>query len=249
MGVEKDINLIHGDCLEKMKDIPNESIDMILCDLPYGTTNCEWDVKIDLVQLWKEYKRIIKEHGTIVLFSQLPFTCELIADAAVPFRYEWIWRKTQGAGFLNSRKMPLRAHESILVFYKHLPTYNPQMRAGKPYVNVHKKDKTSAIYAGDIGCKTVNNGDRYPIDVITFENHNSKSKKHPTEKPVSLLKYLIKTYTNPGETVLDNTMGSGSTGVACVNIGRKFIGIELDDHYYDVAVERINAAKEEHEQS
>ena len=238
------IDLRHGDCLELMKNIPDASVDMVLCDLPYGTTDCEWDEKIDLVQLWKQYKRIIKEHGAIVLFSQLPFGCELIADATVPFRYEWIWNKCVSTGFLNAKKMPLRRHENIFVFYKKLPTYNPQKTKGKPY-KVTMGSSTS-IY-GKKPKVTTNNktGERYPVDILQFNNANHKNAYHPTQKPVPLLEYLIKTYTNPDELVLDNCMGSGSTGVACINTGRNFIGMELDDHYYEVAKKRIETASEE----
>ena len=237
--------LILGDCLEKMKDIPDESVDMIFADLPFGTTDAPWDKKIDLVQLWREYKRIIKERGAIVLFSQLPFTCELITNATVPFRYEWIWQKTHSTGFLNAHKMPMRAHENILVFYKHLPTYNPQYTYSKPYtVQCNSK---SELYSNKEPVSFSSDGRRYPIDVLQFSNHSgvyfgaeNNNHFHSTQKPVPLLEYLIKTYTNPGETVLDNTMGSGSTGVACVNTGRNFIGIELDEKYYKIACDRIN---------
>lgn len=239
------ITLQHGDCLELMKDIPDESVDMILCDLPFGVTCTDWDKKINLAQLWQEYKRIIKEHGAIVLFSQLPFSCELIADAAVPFRYEWIWQKTLPAGFVLAHKMPMRIHENVLVFYKKLPTYNPQKTKGKPYNKGNGKACTQ-IYGTVKETERINDGDRFPVDVITFSNQsgelNNTKRLHPTQKPVPLLEYLIKTYTNPGDTVLDNTMGSGSTGVACVNTGRNFIGMELDDAFFNIASDRINEA-------
>ena len=190
--------LLCGDCLELMKRIQNGSIDMVLSDLPYGTTRCRWDTPINLQELWKQYRRVVKKNGAIVLFSAQPFTTELISSNKAMYRYEWIWRKTQPSGFMNAKKMPLRTHENIEIFYRKPPTYNPQM------------------------------------------THGDKSKRlHPTQKPVDLLEYLVKTYTNTGETVLDNCMGAGSTGVACLNTGREFVGIELDLEYYQIAKERI----------
>ena len=236
------IDLKHGDCLELMKDIPDKSIDMILCDLPYGTTQNKWDTVIPLNDLWNQYKRIIKDNGAIVLFSQPPFDKILACSNLKMFRYEWIWQKENSTGFLNAKKMPLKIHENILVFYKKLPTYNPQMRLGfKPYRC--KQGRHTTNY-GDYkrGHLTESNGERYPIDIINFQREVSL---HPTQKPVALLEYLIKTYTNESEIVLDNCMGSGSTGVACVNTNRNFIGFELDENYFDIAKTRINNALEE----
>lgn len=236
------IKLKCGDCLELMKNIPNKSIDMILCDLPYGTTQNKWDTVIPLNDLWNQYKRIIKDNGAIVLFSQPPFDKILACSNLKMFRYEWIWQKENSTGFLNAKKMPLKIHENILVFYKKLPTYNPQMRLGfKPYRC--KQGRHTTNY-GDYkqGHLTESNGERYPIDIINFKREVSL---HPTQKPVALLEYLIKTYTNESETVLDNCMGSGSTGVACVNTNRNFIGFELDENYFDIAKTRINNALEE----
>ena len=236
------IDLKYGDCLELMKDIPNKSIDMILCDLPYGTTQNKWDTVIPLNDLWNQYKRIIKDNGAIVLFSQPPFDKILACSNLKMFRYEWIWQKENSTGFLNAKKMPLKIHENILVFYKKLPTYNPQMRLGfKPYRC--KQGRHTTNY-GDYkrGHLTESNGERYPIDIINFQREVSL---HPTQKPVALLEYLIKTYTNESETVLDNCMGSGSTGVACVNTNRNFIGFELDENYFNIAKTRINNALEE----
>ena len=231
------IDLRCGDCLEVMKDIPDESIDMILCDLPYGTTRNKWDSIIPLDKLWNEYERIIKDNGAIVLFSQMPFTAELTHSNLKLFKYEWIWEKDNGTGFLNAKKMPLKIHENILVFYKKLPTYNPQMRTGfKPYKCKQGRHSTNyGLY--EQGHITESNGERYPIDIIEFKKDSGL---HPTQKPVALLEYLIKTYTNEGDVVLDNCMGSGSTGVACVNTNRDFIGIELDEKYFNIAKERIN---------
>ena len=227
---------MQGDCLELMKNIPDGSIDMILCDLPYGTTRNKWDCVIPLDKLWCQYNRIIKENGCIALFAQTPFDKVLGASNLEILRYEWIWQKDNGTGFLNAKKMPLKMHENILVFYKSIPTYNPQMRNGfKPYTQ--KSGKGSSNYGKQISVITHNNGVRYPIDVLNFKR--DKNKFHPTQKPVVLLEYLIKTYTNEGETVLDNCAGSGSTGVACVNTNRNFIGIELDENYFNIAKTRI----------
>lgn len=233
------IDIKQGDCLELMKDIPDESIDMILCDLPYGTTKNKWDSVIPLNKLWKSYERIIKDNGAIVLFSQMPFSAELVHSNLKLFKYEWIWEKDNGTGFLNAKKMPLKIHENILVFYKKLPLYNPQMRTGfKPYKC--KQGRHSTNYgAYEQGHITESNGERYPIDIIKFKKDSGL---HPTQKPVELLEYLIKTYTNENETVLDNCMGSGSTGVACVNTNRSFIGYELDEKYFEIAGKRINEA-------
>lgn len=231
------IDLRQGDCLELMKDIPDKSIDMILCDLPYGTTKNKWDSIIPLDTIWKQYERIIKDNGVICLFAQSPFDKVLGCSNLKLLRYEWIWEKDNGTGFLNAKKMPLKIHENILVFYKKSPCYNPQMRTGfKPYKCT--QGRYSPNY-GDYkqGHITESNGERYPIDVIKF---GRKCGFHPTQKPVELLEYLIKTYTNEGDVVLDNCMGSGSTGVACVNTNRNFIGIELDENYFNIAKERIN---------
>lgn len=232
--------LYKGDCLEVMRQIHDKSIDMILCDLPYGTTRNKWDSVIPLNKLWECYERIIKDNGVIVLFSQMPFTAELVASNKKLFKYEWIWQKDNGTGFLNAKKMPLKIHENIEVFYKNTPTYNPQMRKGyTPYTQ--KSGRGSSNYGKQISVITTNNGERYPIDVIEFKR--DKEKIHPTQKPVELLKYLIKTYTKENEIVLDNCMGSGSTGIACRETNRNFIGIEIDEGYYNVAKERIGEIK------
>lgn len=246
--------LYQGDCLEVMKQIPDKSIDMILCDLPYGTTRCKFDVVIPFEPLWKEYKRIIKDNGAIVLFSQQPFTSDLIQSNRKMYRYEIIWKKTLPTGFLNAKKMPMRCHENICVFYKHLPTYNPIMRKvertdiGRKRINSGKAEQYNEFR--DDNWEWVETGERYPTDVIKFSNWNGalfgnvdKTVRHPTSKPIDLLEYLIKTYTNERETVLDNCMGSGSAGVACVNTNRDFIGIELDENYFNIAKQRIEEAK------
>ena len=229
------IDLKCGDCLELMKDIPDESIDMILCDLPYGTTACKWDMVIPFDKLWTQYNRIIKDDGAIALFSQIPFTASLVNSNIKMFRYEWIWEKDNGTGFLNANKMPLKIHENIEIFYKKTPVYNPQMRTGfKPYKTFTGRKTTN--YGDFDRVETKSNGERYPIDIIKFKKDSGL---HPTQKPVALLEYLIKTYTNEGATVLDNCMGSGSTGVACINTDRNFIGIELDEKYFNIAKNRI----------
>ena len=241
----ENINLFHGDCLEVMKDIPNKSIDMILCDLPYGTTKCKWDTIIPFEPLWEQYKRIIKDNGAIVLFASQPFTSVLVTSNIKMFKYEWIWHKNKGGNPLNAKKIPMKQHESILVFYKKSPTYNPQLeeRYGQGKDRVKYKVQggrfnDDRVY-GDVD-NVVRNTQyselRLPQSVQFF---NVERGLHPTQKPVRLLEYLIKTYTNENEVVLDNCMGSGSTGVACVNTNRKFIGIELDETYFNIAKERI----------
>ena len=220
-----------------MKNIPDKSIDMILCDLPYGTTHNKWDNVIPMEPLWKQYNRIIKDHGAIVLFSQMPFGASLIMSNPKMFRYEWIWEKNQAVGFLNAKKMPLRKHENILVFYKHLPTYNPQglIKLDEPIQKEGSANRNGKNY-GVADKSFIRTHTNYPTDIITF---SKDSGYHPTQKPVDLLEYLIKTYTNEGDTVLDNCMGSGSTGVACVNTNRDFIGMELNEEYFKIACGRI----------
>lgn len=234
------MKLLQGDCLELMKDIPDGSIDMVLCDLPYGTTQNKWDTTIPLDSLWEQYKRVCKKNAAILLFGQMPFSAALVMSNLKDFRYQIIWEKTKAGGFLDARRKPMRAHEDINVFYRALPTYNPQMQAGGAYRVTHVSNGDGRCYGKFERMNTVNvnTGTRFPRDVIKFANGNYKS-PHPTQKPVPLLEYLVKTYTNPGELVLDNCMGSGSTGVACVNTGRDFIGMELDEHYFTIAKERI----------
>ena len=235
------VHLIKGDCLEVMKNIKDNSIDMILCDLPYGTTANKWDTIIPLDKLWEQYNRIIKDNGVIALFSQMPFSAKLVSSNYKNFRYEWIWEKEQGTGFLNAKKMPLKAHENILIFYKKLPLYNPQWEWGKPYKRLCIS-KFSSNYGKQVyGVSSISDGRRYPKDIIKIKRDKANINFHPTQKPVELLSYLIKTYTSDGDPILDNCMGSGSTGVAVLEVGgdRKFIGIELDDKYFDIACNRI----------
>lgn len=245
MDLNKEINLIYGDCLEKMKEIPDKAIDMILCDLPYGTTQNKWDSVIPLDIIWEQYKRIIKDNGAIALFAQTPFDKVLGVSNLKMLRYEWIWKKETGTGFLNAKKMPLKDHENILVFYKKLPTYNPQMGEGKPYKKRRRTGQVSTNYRKDVVDEIIiaSNGERYPLTVLEFPRDRAKSPLHPTQKPVALLEYLIKTYTNEGETILDNCMGSGSTGIACINTNRKFIGIEKDEKYFEIACNRIKEVR------
>ena len=241
LNIKDNIKLYKGDCLEVMKNIPNKSIDMILCDLPYGTTKCKWDNIIPFEPLWGQYNRIIKDNGAIVLFGSEPFSSTLRMSNIKNYKYDWKWDKVRGVGHLNAKKRPMMCIEDIMVFYKKQCKYNPQMRdRDKPRIS--KNNATQEVYG-----KTNKNfvGDtldkKYPLNLITFSKSTQKDMLlHPTQKPVALLEYLIKTYTNEGEIVLDNCMGSGSTGVACINTNRKFIGIELDEKYFDIACNRIN---------
>jgi site-specific DNA-methyltransferase (adenine-specific) len=237
------IQLIKGECLEAMKGIPTGSIDAIITDPPYGTTKCKWDSVIPFEPMWEQLNRIIKSNGAIVLFSSQPFTSKLIVSNIKNFRYEWIYKKTMPSNFMNAKKMPMKWHENILVFYKKLPTYNPQMREAKERTDVMKKrDRSEGVY-GKTGEKEGyvfrNNGLKHPKTIIEVSNADQTNKLHPTQKPILLMEYLIKTYTNENEIVLDFTMGSGTTGVAAKNLNRSFIGIELDDKYFEIAQERI----------
>lgn len=257
----------NGDCIELMNNIESKSIDMILCDLPYGcTARNRWDIVIPPDKLWEQYTRIIKDHGAIVLFGKQPFTSMMIMSNPKMYRYNLVWRKNLKTGNLNARRMPMGAYEDIMVFYNKPPTYNPQ-----------KIPRTYQVPSGNkFNSKTLNYGkqreeyidrqsdwlmpddvidyeDGYTLDALDLENemlyikcvHNSSGKLHPTQKPVELCEWLINTYTNPGEIVLDNCMGSGSTGVACVNTNRDFIGIELDNKYFEIAKRRMNDALNE----
>lgn len=236
-----DLTLLQGDCLELMKGIPDGSIDLILCDLPYGTTACKWDTVIPFEPLWKQYNRIIKDNGAIALFGSEPFATELRHSNLKMFKYDWIWEKEQGANFMLCKYQPYKVHEIISIFSKKTHIYLPQMTEGSPYIS--GKGTSGAITRNVVKVQTKNNGTRYPRSVQKFNTEKSKGSFHPTQKPVSLLEYLVKTYTNEGDVVLDNCMGSGSTGVACINTGRKFIGMELDKRYFDIAVNRIAEAQ------
>jgi len=240
-----ELNTIYNeDCLEGMKGIPDKSVDMILADLPYGTTQNKWDSVIPLDRLWEQYNRIIKDNGAIVLTAQTPFDKVLGVSNLKQLKYEWIWDKKLATGHLNSKRMPLKRHENILVFYKRPPVYNPQFTKGEPY------DKGFALRESENWGKQVavsgknESGRRHPTSLIVKSNANQRIKVHPTQKPVELFEYLIKTYTNEGETVLDNCMGSGTTAIACLNTDRQYIGFELDADYYKLANERIAKHKE-----
>ena len=234
------IKLIQGDCLEVMKVIPDKSIDAIICDLPYGTTACKWDSIIPFEPLWEQYKRIIKDNGAIVLTASQPFTSALVMSNPKWFKYEWIWNKKAGGNFLNANRTPLAIHESVLVFYKKFGAYNPQMTIGKTRSKGGKKYKNNGVYGDykEMPKKIYNQ--YYPKSIIDdCSNSSRKDRVHPTQKPVALMEYLVKTYTNQGDTVLDNCMGSGTTGLACKNLGRKFISIEQDANYFEIAKTRI----------
>ena len=238
--------LYKGDCLEVMDRLIEEGVkvDAIITDLPYGTTACKWDSIIPLDEMWERLNKLIKPNGAIILFAQTPFDKVLGASNLKMLRYEWIWEKEQGTGGLNANKMPLKKHENILIFYKKLPTYHPQFTHGTPY-KIKRDYNDSEVY-GKTGTRdgyiSNNEGKRYPVSIIKF-NREMKNRYHPTQKPIALLEYLIKTYTNEEELVLDFTMGSGSTGVAALNTNRNFIGIELDEKYFSIAKDRLENIK------
>lgn len=233
-----------GDCLEVMHLIDDASIDMILCDLPYGTTCAKWDSIIPLDKLWAHYERIIKPNGAIVLTAQTPFDKVLGYSNLKLLKYEWIWEKTQATGFYNAKKMPMKAHENILVFYKKPPTYNPQKTTGHKPINSYTKYKETQDRTELYGksTKEITGGgetDRYPRSVITYASDKQKDYLHSTQKPLALMEYLINTYTNEGDLVLDNTSGSGTTGLAAKNLKRNYIMIENDKDIFDICVKRL----------
>ena len=237
------VELLHGDCLELMKNIPDKSIDMILCDLPYGTTACKWDVVIPFEPLWKEYKRIIKDRGCIALFGSEPFSSHLRMSNIKNYKYDWIWNKKKGGNPLLSKLQPIKITETISIF---------NSKIYYPIMTKRDKPKSRGKNKGTIS-DTTNNAfimdkiyyEKYPKNIIEFSNANQNNKYHPTEKPINILEYLIKTYTLENETILDNCMGSGSTGVACINTNRNFIGIEKDDKYFEIAKNRIYKAQQD----
>jgi site-specific DNA-methyltransferase (adenine-specific) len=242
-------HIYHGDCLDVMKGIPDGSVDMILCDLPYGTTKCKWDTIIPFEPLWEQYERVIKENGAIVLTARQPFTSLLILSNLKIFRQTWVWDKVISTNFMNARKMHTQGFEDIVVFYKKLPTYNPQMEEGRPYKderNIPYRTKTEALGSRAPYLPQNNKGERYPRGIIRISARNN-SPLHPTQKPVQLFEYLIKTYTNEGEIVLDNCIGSGTTAIACINTGRNFIGIEKEQKYVELARRRVEEVSEESE--
>lgn len=232
-------DLYLGNCLEVMTSIPDNSVDMILCDLPYGTTQNKWDAVIPFEALWKAYGRIVKKNGAIVLTAAQPFSSALVMSNPDDFKYQWVWVKSKITGVLNAKKMPVRKHEQVLVFAKGPTTYNAQGLI--PKGTVTKQGGCSDNYGERSSAAYVQEWTNWPRDVLEIPSEGKT--QHPTQKPVALMQYLIKTYTNEGETVLDNTMGSGTTGVACVNTGRNFIGIEMDPGYFAIAQQRIEAAR------
>jgi site-specific DNA-methyltransferase (adenine-specific) len=229
---------LFGDCLELLRQVGDASIDLILCDLPYGTTQCKWDTPIDLAVLWGEYKRIAR--GAIVLTAQTPFDKVLGASNLSMLKYEWIWEKSNPSGHLNSKKAPLKAHENVLIFYDKLPTYNPQKTTGHKRKTATRRTCTTSLYGvQNFAPIAYDSTERYPRSVLRFASDKQHCNLHPTQKPVALMEYMIRTYSNEGATILDNCMGSGTTGVACVNTGRNFIGIDNDLKYFAIAQQRI----------
>lgn len=230
-------SIFQGDCLDLLSAIPTGSIDLIVCDLPYGTTACRWDSVIPFEPLWTQYNRVAKTNAAMIFTACQPFTTALIASNLKAFRYCWVWEKEQGVNFLNAKHQPMKVHEDICVFFRETATYNPQMTPGVPYVS-------GAGDSGEVSGKvpktrSVNSGVRYPRSVQRIQRETGL---HPTQKPVALMEYLIATYSNPGETVLDNCMGSGTTGVAAKRLGRAFVGMEMDPDHYATAVARIGKA-------
>lgn len=237
--------LFNGDCLEVMQNIPDKSIDMVLCDLPYGATNNQWDKIIPFELLWQAYNRIIKDNGCIALFGNQPFTSHLVISNEKYFRYSLVWVKNKFSDFLNAKRKPIKVNEDICIFYKKQPTYNPQYTYAEPYTrwNTQNAVDKQTNYGKHKSNVAKSDGKRLPLTVLNF--NRVERPLHPTQKPVDLLEWLIKTYTNENEIVLDNCMGSGSTGVACLNTNRKFIGIELDEKYFNIAQKRLKEVENE----
>ena len=238
------IKLIHGDCLNIMKTIEDSSVDMILCDLPYGTTACKWDSVIPFEPLWEQYERIIKDNGAIVLFGSQPFTSALIMSNIKLFKYCWVWNKKKAGNIFLAKYQPMKIHEDIVIFSKKTHKYNP-IKVPRDRIKRSKNYGTGEAMGGnrEKENKVYEYTDKNPVSIIEISNAVQKGKLHPTQKPVALLEYLIKTYSNEGDLILDNCMGSGSTGVACINTKRKFTGIELDENYFNIAKKRIEEAQ------
>lgn len=237
--------IFEGDCIEWMQQFPDNCIDMVLCDLPYGTTQNKWDSIVPLDKLWHEYKRIVKKNGAIVLTSHGLFTAQLMLSNPAMFRYKWVWEKSKSTNFLNAKKQPLRKHEDICIFYKQQPTYNPQMLAGEPYDKGIRKNQLSGSYGDFLPVHVHSDGLRYPTDIVYFKTAESEGQViHPTQKPVELGRYMVRTYTNPGDIVLDNTCGSGSFPLAAMLEGRNFIGIEKNENVALFKKEGIDYIKE-----
>ena len=234
------IELMHGDCLELMKDVPDQSVDMILCDLPYGTTACKWDTVIPFEPLWAQYKRVIKRNGAVALFGSEPFSTLLRMSNLAQFKYDWIWDKVRPSGFQIAKYVPMKRHEIVSVFCNATLNWNPQKeKRDKPIKGrVCSSSDSSPLAHNDGVVRTYD--DKNPQSILVYSKQSDGKYVHPTQKPVALMEYLIRTYTNEGETVMDNCMGSGTTGVACVNTGRKFIGMEQDAKYFEIAQKRIH---------
>ena len=237
------------DCLEGMKKIPDGSVDFILSDLPFQMTDCHWDKKIPFEPMWKEFYRVAKKNAAMALFANGKFLIELAASNLKDYRYKIVWLKNLATGFLNAKKMPLKCHEDVLIFYRQLPTYNPQFTQGKPYIHHGNQYRSENYRDGIENWRTSSDGRRFPRDIVKgCQPQVNDTAFHPTQKPVELLEYLIKTYTNEGEVVLDATIGSGSTAVAAINTNRQFIGFELDEKYFEIAQKRISEAQAKREQ-
>jgi DNA modification methylase len=241
--------LMLGDCLERMQEIEDGSVDMVMADLPYGTTACKWDSVIPFEPLWAAYKRVCKKNAAIVLTASQPFTSALVMSNIKDFKYCWVWEKSRPTGHLNANRMPLKNVEDVAVFYSSQVTYIPQMTSGTPnHVtdgHIRQSQATNNCYGKFSNVIQRQTSIKFPKQLLRFQQQDPTKILHPTQKPVALMEYLIRTYTNEGETVLDNTMGSGTTGVACANTGRRFIGIERDDKYFAIAKERIEKAYEQ----
>jgi len=239
--------IILGDCLEVMPHLPEKSIDLVLCDLPYGVTACEWDKRLPLDELFNEYRRLLAPNGAIILTATQPFATDLINACRAWFRYDLVWDKVAPVGFLNSHKMPLRRHESILVFYEHLPVYHPQFTSGRPYRSKGDAERKAGVYKALPALAKENPGLRYPTSILQFprETNNGTTRRlfHPTQKPLSLFEYLIRTYTDPEAVVLDNCLGSGTTALACIATARHYVGIEKDPIFAARSSERVEAAR------
>lgn len=234
--------LMQGDCLQLMKEIPDGYVDMVMCDLPYGTTQNKWDSIIDLTELWKQYKRICKPTAAIVLTAAQPFTSVLVCSNLKDFQCVWVWKKSRATGHLNAKRQPMRQTEDVLVYRPHsVGLYNPQGLREKAQPTIRKGRGGNGTNYGASAVDALQTHEGYPTNVIEFPSEGKNV--HPTQKPVALMEYMVKTYTNPGDTVLDNCMGSGTTGVACINTKRNFIGIEMDENYFAIASKRIEEAK------
>jgi site-specific DNA-methyltransferase (adenine-specific) len=235
------IELINGDCLVEMDKIADKSVNLILCDLPYGSSSCKWDIIIPFEQLWKQYTRILADKGNIILFGTGLFAYSLALSNTKLFRYELIWQKSKCGSPFSAKYMPMKKHENILVFGNPAAVYNPQMTVGEPYKRKWTPNKINNMKFGIKGVETNNEGTRHPISILNFpQKWRRQDQVHPTQKPTELLEYLIKSYSNENDLVLDNCMGSGSTGVACINTNRNFIGIELNNEFFEIAKNRIN---------